>query len=75
MQLRIAHDLPSRLQPVEHGHADIHQHHIRPPCGHERHSLLTIGRFADDLELAGSLEQHSEPGPHQRLVGTMRRTS
>ena len=59
---------PRRLDPVELGHADVHQHDV----GLQPRGLLDgvepVGRLADHLEVVLGVEDHAEPGAHERLV-------
>jgi hypothetical protein len=45
-----------RLDPVEYGHADVHQHHIRPEPHGGGDRVLAVGRLADDDDLWLALE-------------------
>jgi len=60
-------DATSRLAPVQHGHADVHQHHVGTgtPDGIDR--LGAGGRLGDDVDAVGG-EDHPEAGAHQGLV-------
>ena len=42
-------NLPRRLDPVEPGHPDVHEHDVGRELGRERHRSLTVGCFAHDL--------------------------
>src|SRR6476646_9116950 len=57
-----------RLDPVQAGHAHVHQHDVReqPPRGGYR--LVTVLRFAHDLEIGFRVENQPEAGAHKRLI-------
>ncbi len=59
---------PRRLDPVELGHADVHQDDV----GLQPLGLLdrveAVGGLADDLEVILGVEDHAEPGADERLV-------
>ena len=62
-------DLPSRLDAVEPGHADVHEHDVRLELSGERDGRLAVGRFADDLDLGMIREQRAnEPSCLVRVV-------
>ena len=58
----------SRLDPVDVGHADVHQHDVRPQAPRLRHRLSPVRRLADHLDVLFSLEDHAEAGADERLV-------
>ena len=58
-----------RLDAVELGHADVHQHDV----GLQRAAPAStassaVGGLADDVEVVLGVEDHAEAGAHQRLV-------
>jgi hypothetical protein len=44
-------ELPRRLDPVQHGHLGVHEHDVGIPLCGERHSLVTVRRRADELDV------------------------
>ena len=56
------------FDPVEAGHAHVHQHDVGFQFGGELDGLIAVGGFADDLEVVVDLQDHAEPGPDERLV-------
>ena len=63
-----ADDPPGRLDPVEHGHADVHQHDVGPQAPRLGDRVLAVGRLADDRHLRLALEDLAQPDAHERLV-------
>ena len=61
-------DLARRRDPVELGHADVHQHDVGPQPLRAVDGLLAVGRLADDRDVVLGLEHHPEARPHERLV-------
>jgi hypothetical protein len=57
-----------RLDPVHAGHADVHQGHVGPDVAGQPDRLVAVGRLADHLQAGLGVQDHPEPGPHQRLV-------
>jgi hypothetical protein len=57
-----------RLDAVEHRHADVHQHDVRPVRLGQADGLLAVARLGDDRDRAGRLEHGLEARAHQRLV-------
>jgi hypothetical protein len=64
----VAGQAPGRLDPVHAGHADVHEHDVGPDVPGQPHRLGPIGRLPDHLEARLGVQDHPEPGPHQRLV-------
>src|SRR5262245_13694219 len=62
------HDLPRRLDPVEHRHADIHQDDVRALGAAHLNRLLAIRSGADDVEVGLSRQQRGEAGTDDLLV-------
>ena len=54
-------------EPVQLGHADVEQAHVRAQPLGELHRLASVGRLADDLDAVG-LEDEAEARAHHRLV-------
>ena len=61
-------DAPGGRQPVDAGHADVHQHDVGPQLEGEAHGLVAVGGLADDGDVVLRVEQGPEPAAHQRLV-------
>ena len=59
---------PRGLDAVELGHADVHQDDVGlQPLG-LLDGVEAVGGLADDLEVVLGVEDHAEPGAHERLV-------
>ena len=61
-------DGPGGLDPVEDGHAHVHEHDVGPVELDQAHGVGAVGGLADDLEVVLGLEDHAEPLAQQRLV-------
>ena len=61
-------DAPRRLEPVELGHADVHQHDGRVEARRLVDRLEAVARLGDDLHVRLAREQHAEAPAHERLV-------
>ena len=61
-------DAPGRLEPVELGHADVHQDDGRLEAGGLLDRLEAVARLGDDLDVLLAGEQHPKSGAHHRLV-------
>ena len=61
-------DPARRLDAVELGHADVHEHDVGLEVVGHRHRLGAVGGLADDVEVVLGVEDHLEPGAHERLV-------
>jgi hypothetical protein len=61
-------DPARRLDPVEHRHADVHQHDFGPQAARRLHRVLAVTRLADDRRLGLRLEDLPEADPDERLV-------
>lgn len=55
-------------QPVQHRHANIHEHHIRAEFPGQPHRLFAIGGLADYLDIVLRVQQCRESGAYQRLI-------
>jgi hypothetical protein len=44
---------PGGIDPVEPGHADVHQHDVRVGVANDLHGLKPVGGLPDDLNPAG----------------------
>ena len=62
-------NLPRRLDAVQLGHADVHEHGVGLVLGGELDGLVAVGRFADDLDL-GVVGEHCPDEP-AGLVGVI----
>ena len=63
-----ADDAAGRLDPVQHRHADVHQHHVRPQPGRLRDRLLAVAGLADHGHVRLAVEDLAQADPHERLV-------
>ena len=61
-------DAAGRRDPVEHGHANVHQHDVgsKPAC--LRDSVFAVTGLADDRGLGLGLEDLSQADANERLV-------
>ena len=65
---RVVEDPAGRLQAVEAGHLDVHQHDVGPPPACEVHRVEAVDRLADHLDVRLRLEDRAEARAHERLV-------
>jgi len=56
------------LDPVEAGHSDVHQNHVRSHGAGNLDRLSAVGRLADHGDVFLSLEDGVEAGTDERLV-------
>ena len=61
-------DAPRRLEPVELGHADVHQDDGRVEARRLVDRLEPVARLGDDVDVLFAREQHAEAGADHRLV-------
>ena len=61
-------DAPRRLEPVELGHADVHEDDGRLEARRLVDGLEPVARLGDDLDVLLAGEQHAEAGADHRLV-------
>ena len=61
-------DAAGGVEPVDAGHADVHEHDVGAMLERQAHRLLAVGRLADDGDVVLRVEQRPEAAPHQRLV-------
>ena len=61
-------DLSRRGEPVDVGHADVHQHDVGPLAAGELDRLGAVGRLADDLDVVLGVEQGPEPAAYEHLI-------
>jgi hypothetical protein len=66
--MRGAGELAGGLYPVDLGHADVEQAHIRPQPAGQRHRFSTVGGLPDDFDAGLGVEDHSQPGTDDFLV-------
>jgi len=60
--------LPGRLDPVQAGHPDVHQHHVGAQVAAHPHRLATVGRGTEHGEVRLRVQQGGKPGPHHLVV-------
>ena len=60
--------LPGCLDPVQAGHPDVHQHHVRAQLTAHPHRLAAVARGAEHGEVRLRVQQRGEPGPHHLVV-------
>ena len=68
MDGRVGEQRPGRLDAVENGHPDIHEHHVRTELSGQVERTRAVRSLGDHLEVGLGVEDHPEPGPYQRLV-------
>jgi hypothetical protein len=56
------------LEPVEFGHADVHEDHVGCELAGACEGLESVGRLADDLDVLLGFEDHPKAAAHERLV-------
>jgi hypothetical protein len=56
------------LEPVEHGHADVHEHHMREDSPGEVHCFAAVAGLARNLHLLLARYQRGETGTNGGLV-------
>ena len=61
-------DPPRRLQPVEPGHADVHQHDVGLQLLGEPDRAMAVLRLGGDLDVVLGLEDHAQAAADQALV-------
>ena len=59
---------PGCLDPVEPGHADVHQHDIRTQLARQLDRLASVLRLAHDLHPRLELDDQPEAGADERLI-------
>ena len=57
-----------RLQPVHHGHPDVHEHDVGAGRANDVHGLTTVGRLADHREALFVGDEFADGGADQGLV-------
>ena len=63
-----ADDPPGRLDPVEHRHADVHQHDVGPQPPRRCDRVLSIAGLCEHGQLGLALEDLAQADPDERLV-------
>ena len=63
-----ASSLLGRLQSVELGHADVHQHDVGLAAAHDIERRAAVAGLADHRDVGLGLEDHLESGAQQPLV-------
>ncbi len=61
-------DPSGRLDPVEHGHTDVHQDDVRIHTGRFSDRIEPVLGLGHDLDVGFLGEQHAQSRPHHRLV-------
>jgi hypothetical protein len=61
-------DTSSSLNPVDAGHADIHEYNIRSESLDFADRLLTIGSFTNHFNVGLLLQDESESSPYKCLI-------
>jgi hypothetical protein len=64
----LADDPAGGLDPIETGHADIHQHDVGAQATRLRDRFLSIAGLADNVDVGLALEDQAEAASHQRLI-------
>ena len=59
---------PGGLDPVQHRHADVHQHEVGPGPERALDGLAPVGCLGDDLDIGLGVEDEPEAAAHERLV-------
>ena len=64
----IGEDPLGRREPVELGHADVHERHVGAPAGDDVDRGVAVGRLADDGDVGLGVEDDAKAGAQQALV-------
>ena len=64
----LGHHLARGLEPVEVGHADVHEHDVGPQRARRAHRLGAVLGLAHHLDVLLGVEDHAEAGAHEGLV-------
>ena len=64
----VGEQLTRRLDPVDLGHADVHEDDVRLQAQRLGDRLDAVRGLADDLDVLLGLEDHAKAGAHERLV-------
>src|SRR5699024_10021731 len=65
---RAAPELGGRLESVEVGHPDVHQHDVDVAGVDGGERVLSVAGLDDDRDVLGAAEDHGEPGTHEGVV-------
>jgi hypothetical protein len=68
LEVPIRADEPGRLQAVEHGHADVHQHDVREHAPGEIDRFAPVGRLTGDLHPLLGVDEGGEAAADGGLV-------
>jgi hypothetical protein len=68
LEVPVGADEPRRLQPVEHGHADVHQHDVREHSPGEVHRFAAVRRLAGELHPLLRVDEGGEAAADGGLV-------
>jgi hypothetical protein len=61
-------DLACRFESVHAWHPDVHQHDVRSASSRGLDRVDTVFGLAENAEVGLGVEDHPEPGAHERLV-------
>ncbi len=61
-------DPPGRFDPVEVGHADVHQHDVRPQRRGGLDRLPPVTGLSDYLDVGLGIQDHAEAGTDELLI-------
>ncbi|TXS57398.1 histidine kinase [Streptomyces sp. t39] len=61
-------DPARRFDPVQHGHPDVHHHHVRPQALGQGDGLRPVARLPGHLDARRVRDHHLQGGADQRLV-------
>ena len=67
-ELRVGGDPLGRGDPVDPGHPDVHQHHVRAGPAHRVDRVGAVADLADDLHVVRGADEGGEPRPDELLV-------
>ena len=60
----VASERAAGFEAVHARHHRVHQDDVRAQVSGQAHRLGPVPGFADDVDVAGLLQDHPEPGPH-----------
>jgi hypothetical protein len=61
-------DALRRLEPIQIGHPDVHEHDVRMEARRLLDRLEPVARLGHDLHVLLARKQHAKARPHHRLV-------
>jgi hypothetical protein len=67
-RMLVAEQLGGRLEPVHHGHPDVHQHHVRTDRPQHGHRFAAVGCLGDNFQIGLGVDQHPDARAEKRLV-------